>query len=231
MDKFIRIRLRIPAIVKLCSTITTVLVTFLIGSFLLFETDSFAQEDIVARTYQVNHASVRRLEPIIRPLLMSGGSLAVDERTNCLIVRDTQSSINNIGDALSVLDTEMPSHTFLLNYADPVAIAAKISRIVDTQVGIVEPDSRTHTVFVMTTVSNLERIKSLVSGWDAPSAQVLIEADILDVSTAKLKELGIDWELRLTYDGGDNDAIFNVNTRRAPTKSLQLARFPSGRPR
>jgi type II secretory pathway component GspD/PulD (secretin) len=166
-------------------------------------------------TLRPQYAGVRQLEEIIRPLLTSQGSLSIDERTNSLIVRDAEPNIEAIQDTVSRLDVEMPSANFSLKYADTIVVAGKIGRILGTSVGLVEPDPRTHTVFVMSTPSNLKMIESLIPVWDKAAPQVLIEADILDVSSAKLKELGVEWELRLGYDGGDHDAVINVNAERA----------------
>lgn len=187
-------------------------------------------EPVTANAYSLKHASVRRLEPIIRNLLSPSGSLSVDERTNSLIVSDTQSILRTIAETLERLDTEMPSHTFYLGYAAPEAVAAKIERVLAPLEGVVEPDARTHTVYVKTIPSKLEQLKSLVPGWDRPAPQVLIEADILDVSTAKLKELGIEWELRLNYAGGDHEAVFNINAGRATSDDPSTGSIKVGTP-
>jgi len=193
-------------------------------------TASALDDASVVSTFQVNHASVRQLEPIIRPLLSSSGSLSVDERTNSIIVRDTESGVRILKETLAKLDAPMPSHTFNLNYANADDVAEKITRILGTSGGLVEPDTRTHTVFVMTTPSNLEHIRSLVPGWDKPARQVFIEADILDVSSAKLKELGVEWELRLGYDGSDHDAVINVGTQRSSTDTPATGAVSLGTP-
>ncbi|MBI5118721.1 type II secretion system protein GspD [Candidatus Poribacteria bacterium] len=191
----------------------------------------FAFDDsITTRTFPVSYASARQLEPIIRPLLSPGGNLTVDERTNSIVVRELESQLNAIADTIATLDAEMPSSTFSLNYADANKIAEKITRVLGPTTGIVEPDLRTHTVYVVTTASNLERVKSLIPTWDSPAQQVLIEADILDVSTAKLKELGIDWELRLGFEGSDSEAVFNVDAERASADVNSTGRISIGTP-
>ncbi len=124
----------------------------------------------------------------------------------------------------------MPSFSFSFDYADANKIADKINRVLPSASGVVEPDARTHTIYLMTTPSNLERVKALMPSWDRPAPQVLIQADILDVSTAKLKELGVDWELRLGYDGGDNDAVFNIDTQRDSTDVNSTGTISIGTP-
>jgi general secretion pathway protein D len=82
----------------------------------------------------------------------------------------------------------------------------------------------------MTTPSKLEGLKALVSRWDQAPRQVLIEADILDVASGKLKELGIEWELRLGYAGGDHDAVFNVGTQRSSQDQPETGGIQFGTP-
>jgi type II secretory pathway component GspD/PulD (secretin) len=192
------------------------LTLFIIIGILSLGANLFAQDESpVVRTYRMTYAGARSIEPIVRPFLSPIGTISVDERTNSLVVRDAESNVSAVADTIAMLDTEMPSSTFNLNYADANKIAEKILRVLGPTSGVVEPDARTHTVYVMTTPSNLESVKSLIPGWDRPASQVLIQADILDVSTAKLKELGIDWELHLGYESNERDAVFNIDTQRA----------------
>ncbi len=211
-------------------SLQTTLLTFFLA-FTLFTDTAFAQDSaIILRTYRVRYASVLELEPIVRPLLSQEGTLSVDERTNSMIARDTMANIKAIDDTVMILDTRMPSRTFCLNYAEPQAMAERIRRILGPLAASVEPDTRTHSVFVMTTEANLERIEPLVRHWDKQGQQVSIQADILDVSSAKLKELGIDWELRLGYSGGDNEAVFSVGTGRASPDNPSTGGITLGTP-
>lgn len=205
------------------------LLMLLAAAFLLFpKADASAQgEPIIVQTFKVNNANVHRLEPILRPLLSPKGSLSVDRRTNSVIVRDTGTGVETIGQTIKELDAEISSHTFHLQYAAVEGTAKTIGRILGPAGKIVVPDERTHTIYVETASSRLEQIKPLVAQLDRPARQVLIEADILDVSSAKLKELGIDWELRLGYDGGDHESVFNIgvgrdSTDRPATGSISL---------
>ena len=143
----------------------------LIGAAFLFpfRAGAFAADDpVVVRTFQVTHASVQRLDPILQPLLSESGSLSIDMRTNSVVVKDASSCIRSIEQTIAELDVEMPSHTFYLNYADPNSVAKRIRRVLGPAGKTVEADGRTHTVYVMTTPSRLEHIKSLVAGWDRP---------------------------------------------------------------
>ena len=185
---------------------------------------------IVATTIRLVHADAAKLKRVLNPLLSERGRLMIDERTNSVIVRDDEAHARAIRDTIAELDTKIPSRTFRLDYADPEDVAAAIGRIVGSPSEIVEPDIRTHTVYVATTKAKLKRIESLVDELDRPARQVLIEADILDVSTGKLKELGIEWELRLGYDGGGKDFVYRNETGRANLEPPSTGTISLGTP-
>lgn len=193
--------------------------------------EGFAQElSPIAKRIKVEHADVAGLERVLKPLLSESGSLSIDKRTNSIIVRDEALIVRLIEETIADLDTKVPSQTFLLNYADPKKVAVKIRRVLGSDDAIVEPDTRTHTVYVEAIEARLERVRSLVDELDRPSPQVLIEADILDVSSGKLKELGVQWELRLGYDGGNKDLLYRNNTGRASTDRPSTGTISLGTP-
>lgn len=185
---------------------------------------------LIVRTFGVTHANVQQLKPILEPLLSKRGSLSTDRRTGSIVVKDTESGLRSIAKTINRLDVELPLQTFQLNYAEANRIAKKIKRFLGPAAKVVEPDQRTHTVNVVTTAAKMKELRWLIKQWDKPIPQVLIEADILDVSAGKLKELGIDWELRLGYSGGDHDAVIGVGVGRESTDEPATGTIRFGTP-
>jgi len=185
-----------------------------------FAPPAMAQDDNpTAIMVRPQYANVRQLEPVIQSLLTSAGSLTVYDRTNSVVIRDIASNLRAIEDTVTRLDVKMPSLNLTLKYADPLIVAGNVQDILSSAGGVVLPDQRTHSLYIRAVQSDLDLVESLMPTWDKPLPQVLIEVDILDVSSAKLKELGVQWELRLGYDGGDHDAVINVNAgRETPTE-------------
>ena len=60
------------------------------------------------RLVPVSYASATDLQPRARDLLSSRGSIAVDERTNVLVVRDVEGNLDQIEELIRVLDTQTP---------------------------------------------------------------------------------------------------------------------------
>ena len=59
--------------------------------------------------------------------------------------------------------------------------------------GFISSDERTNTISVRETSDKLEEIRKLVSSWDIPVRQVLIEARIVRARSNLTEELGIQW--------------------------------------
>jgi type II secretory pathway component GspD/PulD (secretin) len=189
-----------------------------------------ANAAVKTRAFSPNHASAQKLASIVQTFVTPEGALSVDERTNSLIVTDVEANLDVIERIIRRLDSEMPARTFYLKYADPLETAEKILRVLSPFDGVVIPDVRTHTIYVKTIPSRFDHIQSLIAEWDRQPPQVLIQADVLDVSTAKLKELGIEWELRLGYEGGEHDAVISINADRETPETPATGNISIGTP-
>ncbi|MEQ5836492.1 type IV pilus secretin PilQ [Marinobacter sp. NFXS9] len=98
-----------------------------------------------------------------------------------------------------------------VNYAKAADIVALIQADEEliSERGFVSSDPRTNTISVRETADKLEQIRRLVSTWDVPVRQVLIEARIVRASTDLAEELGVQWgvEGRGNANGGDNNVV------------------------
>ena len=79
----------------------------------------------------------------------------------------------------------------------------------------VVPDERSNALLVSANLHLLPQITRLIEELDAPTAQVLIEARILEVSTEKLDRLGVRWspDGSQVYSGDDYDNSILGSTR------------------
>lgn len=107
-----------------------------------------------------------------------------------------------------------------VNYAkaaDIVALIQADDELISDR-GFVSSDARTNTISVRETSDKLEQIRRLVSTWDVPVRQVLIEARIVRASTDLAEELGVQWgiEGRGNANGGDNNLVVGGNQGALP---------------
>jgi len=65
-------------------------------------------EDLQTAYLSVNYAKVRELDPKIKPLLSSRGTVVFDERSNTIFVRDIRKALDEINSLVSKLDTRTP---------------------------------------------------------------------------------------------------------------------------
>lgn len=65
-------------------------------------------QPIFTQVVSINYANAARLQPNLEKLLSDRGSLAVDTRTNTIIVNDTQAAISTIADLVATLDRPTP---------------------------------------------------------------------------------------------------------------------------
>jgi type IV pilus assembly protein PilQ len=82
-----------------------------------------------------------------------------------------------------------------VNYAkasDIVGLLQQDKELISER-GFISSDERTNTISVRETSDKLEEIRKLVSSWDIPVRQVLIEARIVRARSNLTEELGIQW--------------------------------------
>lgn len=79
-----------------------------------------------------------------------------------------------------------------VNYATAGEMATRVKEILSER-GNVAVDTRTNTLIVRDLPENMGRVRSLVASLDLQTPQVLIEARIVEVSTRRAREIGIQW--------------------------------------
>lgn len=81
------------------------------------------------------------------------------------------------------------------------------------------PDPRSNSLLISANVHLLPQVVKLVTDLDAPTAQVLIEAKIVEVATDKMDKLGVRWSpdgsQTYTAEDMDNAILANVKGRYA----------------
>jgi len=108
-----------------------------------------------------------------------------------------------------------------INYAkakDIVALLKQDKDLISSR-GFISFDPRTNTISVRETDSKLEQIRRLISTWDIPVRQVLIEARIVRARTNVASDLGIQWGGGLIHQnnstnvfvGGSQDTVNSLS--------------------
>ncbi len=83
--------------------------------------------------------------------------------------------------------------------------------------GKVSIDTRTNTVIIKDLPRNVSEVRELITKLDRSLPQVLIRADIVELSTQASKELGVEWGVGITASGAVQQTAFPFYTDRPTT--------------
>jgi len=73
--------------------------------------------------------------------------------------------------------------------------------------GTIDVDQRTNSLIVKDILQNIARIKEIVAALDKETNQIKISAQLLEVETGTLSQLGIDWKVVPSLKGNNNMTI------------------------
>jgi general secretion pathway protein D len=92
---------------------------------------------------------------------------------------------------------ELVTRTLYLTNGDAKAIAAMVRTMAKTQ--DVHVDERINALVVRDTPATVRLVEDLVTGLDLPEPEVQIDVEVLEISSSRLSEIGLQWpqELRL----------------------------------
>ncbi|MGH8177278.1 MAG: type II secretion system secretin GspD [Steroidobacter sp.] len=158
--------------------------------------------------------------------------LVADDRTNSVLISGEKSQRLRLRTLVTHLDTPLEAggdtQVWYLAYADAEQIAGKLKEQITgiTQAAPGAPaaagpaaaadrsttiwaDPQTNALVVTAPPKIMRQIRSVVDRLDIRRAQVLIEAILVEISTTKASELGVNWAV----DGsGDDDSFVPVGT-------------------
>ena len=133
------------------------------------------------------------------------GKVIADTGTGKLILIDTPEKIEEMGKIIEEFDLPtiervLPAVTevFELAYAKAKDIEPEISKSLTKDVGTIRIDEKTNKLVVRDLPYNMDRIKRLVREFDAKPRQVLVEAEIVEVTLSDGFHTGVDWKKLLT---------------------------------
>lgn len=119
----------------------------------------------------------------------------VEEALN-LIVRAAGLGYERIGNSVLVAETSaLQQETGVATYVIPLefADAFELVPVVEKMVTNVAADPGGNRLVVVATPGMIEQIRSVINELDVPPVQIMLETEVIEVSTSDLQELGIDW--------------------------------------
>jgi type II secretory pathway component GspD/PulD (secretin) len=119
----------------------------------------------------------------------------VEEALN-LIVRAAGLGYERVGNSVLVAETTaLQQETGVSTYVIPLefADAFELVPVVEKMVTNVAADPGGNRLVVVATPGMIEQIKSVIKELDVAPVQIMLETEVIEVSTSDLEEYGIDW--------------------------------------
>jgi len=120
----------------------------------------------------------------------------VEEALN-LIVRAAGLGYERIGNSVLVApqeqltqDTGFSSYVIEVEYADAFELVPLIEKVADK----VAADPGGNRLVVVATPGMIDQIRGIITDLDVPPVQIMLETEVIEVSTDRMVELGIDWD-------------------------------------
>jgi len=161
---------------------------------------------LFAETFKINYLDAKSLMEAIGPMSGRHGKITVDQKSNSLIVCDTQENLDQIRAEINKADkytAGLLAETITLRFLD----AANLKDALDgmsSQYGKISVDADTNSLIVCDTGEQVKAIVSEIRKADKKPPQILIEAVIADVQLSDDTEIGVNWDsiFAKDYEGG-----------------------------
>lgn len=153
------------------------------------------QDKKQAKIIQLKYAKAADLSRALNQIKTTIGRVVVDEGSNTLALIDTPEKIANMEEFIKNTDLPLKTQVFGLNYAQADKLSIKLQEVITKNVGSIRIDERTNKISVTDYPGKLEEIANLIKAFDEKTPQVLIDAQIVEVSPEKDEfAAGVDWD-------------------------------------
>jgi len=146
------------------------------------------------------------------------GKIIIDEDTGSVVMIDTVEAIAEMKAALEKIEQPLETYIYTLQYAEADVVASSLRARIDSKaVGSITPDERSNQLIVRVFPDRLKEVKTIIRQLDKPTKEVLVDAQILQVTIKPEYDVGVDWKLDFLDSPDDqirklNFESFNLNS-------------------
>lgn len=152
------------------------------------------QDKKQAKIIPLKYARAANLAASLNQLKSNIGKIVVDEGSNTLAIMDIPGKLKEMADFINNTDLPLQTRIFDLNYAQAEKISPKIQEALTKGVGSIKIDERTNKIAVTDYPEKLEEIDKVIRAFDEKTPQVLIDAQIIELTPSDKLEMGVDWD-------------------------------------
>lgn len=169
------------------------------------------------RTFELRHVNVEDITDSLESVISERGVIQTDPRYNTLMVSDLPQRLEKVAEVVAMLDRELETRTWVIQYADMDFLADEIEALVPESMGRVTINEDVHQLTVSAIPARLDEIDKLIKTWDVKRKQVFIEAYIVECTDEVERSFSINW----SYYGNINGepSVFHSGSGGASTKA------------
>ena len=145
-------------------------------------------------TMHLKYAKATELAKSLNQIKTNIGRIAVDEASNTVVLIDAPEAITEMLEFIKQTDVPLITRIFTLNYAPADKLQAKLQETVTKGSGSIKIDERTNKITVTDYPEKLEEISKLIAAFDEKPLQVLIDAQIIELTPSDAFKMGVDWD-------------------------------------
>jgi type II secretory pathway component GspD/PulD (secretin) len=146
------------------------------------------------RMFSLKHASPKDISSALGQLKTDIGKVIIDEPTGTVILVDIPEALDLMEKTTKTLDSPNNTEIFNLKYTKAEDMKGQLASVFTPGSSNVELDARTNKIAISDLPDKMKKIKRMIEAFDTPTRQVLIEAQIVQISLNDRTQFGIDWE-------------------------------------
>ncbi len=166
---------------------------------------------------KLNYANAVEVGQALDQMKSNMGKVISEDVSNTIVIIDTSENIVKMKDVISKMDIRLVTEVFSLDYAKAELLKDKIAEMISKGAGSVRFDEKTNKLVVKDTEEKIEDIRKVINAFDEKTRQVLIDANIIQVTLSDKYSYGIDWtdiaklgDIKLTGDTNLSTGLSNV---------------------
>ncbi|MBI2870103.1 MAG: hypothetical protein HYY14_00155 [Candidatus Omnitrophica bacterium] len=153
------------------------------------------QDKTRAELVEVQHANVTDIATALNQAKTKIGKVITDPRSSTVVLIDIPDRIEQMKGMVEKMDVPTETHVYKLSYGKVEDIVPEVEKVLTENIGKIKSDERTNKIAVTDLPERFPTISKLVEEFDEKTAEVLIEAKIIEITLSDDYAFGIDWNV------------------------------------
>ncbi|MDP2920760.1 MAG: secretin N-terminal domain-containing protein [Candidatus Omnitrophota bacterium] len=142
---------------------------------------------------KLNYANASEVAKVAAEMRATKGKVIADEASNTIVLVDIPENIMKMKAVILAMDAPLVTEVFSLDYAKAELIKDKLEQMLSKGIGSLKFDERTNNLVIKDTPQRIADIKKVIEAFDEKTREVVIDANIIQVTLSDKNSLGIDW--------------------------------------